>query len=109
MLRAILVVVACLVGVLLYPHQPAPAEAPVAAANIADSVQVARRLVTVELAAAEPSGRSTRPTPVVAAVAKKAGLMKRTDTRPAPFVERAARFVLGDGRVRPEPFPRPSR
>ena len=109
MLRAILVVVACLVGVFLYPYQPAPAQAPVVAANSADSVQVARRLVTVELAAAEPTERRTKPARTVAIVAKKAGLVKRTDTSPAPFVARAARFVLGDGRFRPEPFPRPSR
>ena len=100
MLRAVIVVVvACLVGILLVPHRPAPVETPVLAAVTADSVRVERRLVTVEAVAAEPDRH-------VAPVIKKARQVKRTDTLPEPFIVRATRLVLGDGRVRPEPFPR---
>ena len=108
-LRAVVVVVGCLLGTVVVPHRPAApaetsavrAEMPAVRADKADSVHVERRLITVEAVAVEPAR-------IIAPATKKASHVKRTDTARRPFVARAARLVLGDGRFRPEPFPRPA-
>jgi hypothetical protein len=113
MLQAVIVVVGCVLGVLLGPNRPAPAETAVAAADHVDSVQIERRLILVEAVVAQPSTdlrprAAPRVAPVtkrVASAAKRTRGVQRSHTSPEPFVVRATRLVLGDGRFRPEPFP----
>jgi hypothetical protein len=73
------------------PEPPGPA---------AESVRIEHRLVAVQALPAPPAAR---------AVAR--AVNARTDARPAApqrFGSRARRVLVGDGRYRPEPFPRPT-
>jgi hypothetical protein len=69
-------------------------------AREAPSVRLEHELVeVVPLAASPPAARA-----VVHAVDKRA----KRSTQPEHFVARARRALMGDGRYRPEPFPRPA-
>ena len=78
-------------------------------------VQVRHEFVTVPVPAATPRtavGARTHPPPIRTAVARPPGgpgepAPARGARRDAGFFERARRAVVGDGRYRPEPFPRP--
>ncbi len=101
-----LIIAALAVAALLWPQ---PAIAPIAAQQPPlDSVRVESELIRVvpsrdDIAAR--SARTNRGAPVkLAAVPKPA---HRTPSQ--SVVERARRMLVGDGRYRPEPFPRPGR
>ena len=93
---------------------PATAESPVGAAAAplapaqAAAVTVEHELVVVSPApplAATPPRRSAPPaSPAVRLTAGPGRALK-----PAGFAVRAGRALVGDGRYRPEPFPRPGR
>ncbi|MGH9307814.1 MAG: hypothetical protein ACRD1U_00475 [Vicinamibacterales bacterium] len=65
--------------------------------DIADSVRLSHELIEVRI--------PTRATPRPRAVAPPRS--PRAESRRPRFVERARRVLVGDGRYRPEPFPRP--
>ena len=101
-----LIIAALTVGVLLWPRT---ATAPVAAAQPpADSVTIEHELVRVTPLPAPPSSqalRTNRPQP-----AKLPAVQRAANPLPARgVVERTRRVLFGDGRYRPEPFPRPGR
>jgi hypothetical protein len=86
---------------------PRPATAPVAAERAAnDHVKVEHELIHVvpfRNAVTPPPPRIQRSSSVKPAVASK------PPDRPKGALGRARRILLGDGRYRPEPFPRPAR
>ena len=90
---------------------PATAESPVGAATAAmapaqaAAVTVEHELVRVSAARSRAPAPRRRPTP--AAVRLTAGPGR--PLKPAGFALRAGRALMGDGRYRPEPFPRPGR
>lgn len=91
---------------LLWPsgnRSPAPVLSPATTA----SVRIERQLVYVSepVAAVRPPRRHVSAPATRYAVAP----LPRTREKPHGFVERAGRMLLGDGRYRPEPFPRAGR
>jgi hypothetical protein len=65
-------------------------------ANIVDSVRLQHQLIEVKIPArATPPPRAARPR------------SPRAEASRPRFVERARRVLVGDGRYRPEPFPKP--
>ena len=101
------VCVASLVALLVGPGSPAAVLEPISAADAPsalgqdDSVQIHRRVLTVEA----PPVTSVR---AVVSRTQKAPRVTRTNTAPRPFLARARQLVFGDGRVRPSPFPKPA-
>ena len=90
---------------------PATAESPVGAATAplaparAAAVTVQHELVLVSAATSMASAPRRRPaSPAVRLTEAPARSLK-----PAGFALRAGRALMGDGRYRPEPFPRPGR
>lgn len=66
-------------------------------ADIADSVRLRHELIEIRIPArATPGPRAATPP-----------RSPRAEVRRPHFVERARRVLVGDGRYRPEPFPRP--
>jgi hypothetical protein len=90
---------------------PATAESPVGAATAAvvpaqaAAVTVEHELVLVSAPTSVAPAPRRRPTP--SAVRLTAGPGR--SLKPAGFALRAGRALIGDGRYRPEPFPRPGR
>jgi hypothetical protein len=78
------------------PTAPPPAAAP----RTEPAVRVEHDLVSV---------RPARRRPSLPRAARGTRLVRVTDALPAPLLVRAGRMVVGDGRFRPEPFPRPDR
>jgi hypothetical protein len=68
----------------------------------AESVRIEHRFVEV---ASRPAPLRTRSAAVVHAVNSRAGAPQGASQR---FISRASRALLGDGRYRPQPFPRPA-
>lgn len=101
-----LIIAALATAALLWPR---PAIAPIAAQQSAfDSVRVESELIHVisprdDAPAQRP--RTNRAVPVKLAAVQK----PVTRTPSHGVVDRARRMLLGDGRYRPEPFPRPGR
>ncbi|HVL66128.1 MAG TPA: hypothetical protein VM364_02570 [Vicinamibacterales bacterium] len=84
--------------------EPQPASASmVVAAQPAPDVRVEHQLITVDVIA-ESASRPTPPPPARAA-ATAAGA-RQPEPAERRLVDRARRVILGDGRHRPEPFPR---
>jgi len=91
---------------------PATAESPVGAATApVASAQAAAVTVEHELvlaSAATSMAAAPRRRPASTAVRLAAAAPARS-LKPAGFAVRAGRALMGDGRYRPEPFPRPGR
>lgn len=101
-----LIIAALAAAALLWPR---PAIAPIAAQqSLLDSVRVETELIQVV-----PSRGDVPPLPTRTnrAAAVKLATVQKPVTRPSSpgVVDRARRMLLGDGRYRPEPFPRPGR
>jgi hypothetical protein len=107
MRRPKLIVMILMLGALLWPSR---AESPVQAlvqddpadARPAD-VQIEHQLIRV----AEPLPLPRRTASPV--VNRLSSVRKPEQTRQDGFVVRARRLIVGNGRYRPEPFPRPGR
>ena len=105
-------IIAALAGVALL--WPKPATAPIAAQQAPrDRVTVEHELIraaplsTIPRRNTFPTSRMTRPGAVRLAAAQTP--RTRTAIAPQGVVQRAKRLLMGDGRYRPEPFPRPAR
>ena len=90
---------------------PSTAESPVGAAALPSiaPVTIERQLIHVP---ARPSRATPRTRPLKPRVAEGQVLAaKKTEHEPSAggLAVRASRLLLGDGRHRPEPFPRPGR
>jgi hypothetical protein len=98
-----LIIAALAIAALLWPR---PVTAPVAAQHAAnDRVKVEQEVIFAPASPAviAPRTRPNRPSSV------KFAAVRTPADRPKGVVERARRMLLGDGRYRPEPFPRPGR
>jgi hypothetical protein len=89
----------CVAGLGATCFWPQQAESPHAPPADARPVVVEHRFVTVPEPASAP--------PAVARPVRRAAVRSRPRREPGTLLGRAARAVLGDGRHRPEPFPRP--
>jgi hypothetical protein len=101
-----LIIAALAAAALLWPR---PAIAPIAAQQSPlDSVRVETELIEVVPARNKVPALLARTN---RAVAVKLATVQKPVTRPSSpgVVGRARRMLLGDGRYRPEPFPRPGR
>jgi hypothetical protein len=99
-----LIIVALAIAALLWPR---PVTAPIAAQHAPnDTVKVKEEIIYAPASPATVIRPSARPSP---SSSVKSAATRRPADRPKGFVERARRTLLGDGRYRPEPFPRPGR
>jgi len=86
---------------------PSPTDAPnrSAAPSEPPAVQIEHQLIRI---APAPSPQRPRPR-LLHAVNRLAVARPPSAQRPDSFALRAGRLLVGDGRYRPEPFPRPGR
>jgi hypothetical protein len=101
-----LIIAALAGGALLWPQ---PAIAPISAhQSPVDTVQVEHEVIHVT-----PSQNRVPPAParISRSASVRVAAARKPADRPAPqgIVSRARRALLGDGRYRPDPFPRPGR
>ncbi|MGH9372221.1 MAG: hypothetical protein ACRD15_11880 [Vicinamibacterales bacterium] len=83
-----------------------PSGLPVDSGVESDSVRVEHQLIEVS----PPPVRAPRVRPAVRSSAVGSSPGREGESRREPrFVERARRVLIGDGRYRPEPFPKPGR
>lgn len=86
-------------------EETVPVGSPAAESEPEDSVHVVHDLIHVTPPPAPPPPQRPRIAPAVRKVPGDQRADRRTDSD--PLIARAGRVLIGDGRHRPEPFPKP--